>query len=77
MSWDPDLRRCPHDRIVLVESGYEREWAWIEGDPEIGPPVAQFSGLEGFSDEGDGVYRLRCKTCLKDLGEPPSLWEWD
>lgn len=71
MTWE-----CPHDRIVLVEGGYEREWEWDEFDDVLGAPVATDRGLEGFADEGDSTYRLRCKSCLKDMGDPPDDWEW-
>lgn len=74
MTWDPDLRRCRHERVVLVEGGYEREWEW---DTDGDFPIATFYGLESFSDEGDGTYRLRCKHCLADLGEPEDEWQWD
>jgi hypothetical protein len=65
---------CPHERIVLVESGYEREWEWTDED---GVKTATEEWPESFSDEGDGVFVLRCKTCLKEFGEPEGEWEYE
>lgn len=66
---------CAHERIVLVESGYEHEWEWRENTD------GTFSAIEdypaSFSDDGDGEMILRCKTCLKDMGEPGPDDEWD
>ena len=66
---------CPHDHLVLVEGGYERTWTW---DTDSGPvPVAIFHGTEDFSDQGDGIYTLRCTTCLATFDVDVDEWEWD
>jgi hypothetical protein len=72
MSWDPDLRRCTHDRVVLVEGGYEREWEWHDnGD---GTYTATEDYPASFGDEGNGEHHLRCKSCLTSLPLPDD-WE--
>jgi hypothetical protein len=72
----PDLSDdggCPHERKVLVEGGYEREWSFVEHDDTF---VAVSGGIQDFGDDGDGNYVLRCKTCLKEF-DVPDEWEWD
>jgi hypothetical protein len=65
-TWEDIRANCAHERKVLVEGGYEREWSW----------TVRNDGVQDFSDEGDGSYRLICKTCL--LGFPlPDDWEWE
>jgi hypothetical protein len=66
---------CQHESKRLVEGGYERYWTWVEPDDE-GDPVAVFHGLEDFTDDGDGNYRLECAYCLAVL-ELPDEWDWD
>jgi hypothetical protein len=67
------VANCPHYDKVLVEGGYERTWSFEEQDD--GTFAAVFHGLEDFGDEGDGVYTLRCSTCLTEF-DLPDDWEW-
>jgi hypothetical protein len=67
---------CQHESKRLVETGYERHWSWHEPDDGEQLPVAVFHGLEDFTDEGDGTYRLECAYCLA-LFDLPDEWDWD
>jgi hypothetical protein len=65
---DRGLLGCTHERKVLVESGYEREWEWTDnGD---GTYEAFENYPSSYSEEGNGEHRLVCKTCLKEFPLP-------
>lgn len=63
---------CEHDWKV-EEQGYIRTWH-TEIDPQSKVIVAYFNGSEDWSDEGDGILRLVCSTCLETQNIPED-WE--
>lgn len=53
----------------LVERGYERTWStYIR--PNTQTLEATYQGSSDFSEEGDGVMILRCRTCLHEKPVP-------
>lgn len=53
----------------LVERGYERTWStYIRTNTQT--LEATYQGSSDFSEEGDGVMILRCRTCLHEKPVP-------
>jgi len=64
---------CPHERKMLDEGGYHREWRWRDNGDGTFTAVDYYP--EGFSDEGNGEYTIYCKNCLLEFPVPED-WDW-
>ena len=70
---------CKLGELQLVEQGHERTWdlTVFEDEDDDDLVTAHFSGIEDYSDDGDGDYYTRCSSCLAEFQAPEDDWEWN
>jgi hypothetical protein len=75
---------CARGELVLVEQGHERQWDLSFDDGYSSGQIteeevltANFSGIEDYSEDGDGDYFTRCGSCLAEFQAPAEDWEWN
>lgn len=79
----PQCPTCGDGRLMLIEGGYERGWylRWEEMDDQPGKYVL-FADDDGWGDEGDDKYFVRCASCLAEYAAPEAGpeeedgWSW-